>query len=289
MAKKDNDNTDDGKESKTITFEKLLAAHKQNLARKILAGETNLAKELEHLQAMEHRGKKSSAPADIAESEHETGEEIGIPERLRIKRAYTLTPVAREQRRSAGKKSSEKAPNKNWRHGLYARSTITAMKQCKSTCAKYPCELIAENKVSPGEACLDMVFVVQTYSAIMKAVKNKEYEDYNEMAAMNIARAIDVLRMCLEDIMRDGTIIKSEKINTEGKVIGFEIKPHPSLLVVPKMLAELGMTPQEAMITPRQIAKQGADDDDRENAATLMGSFMKMTERMRQGEKDNTV
>jgi len=122
-----------------------------------------------------------------------------------------------------------------------------------------------------------MVFVVQTYEAIMKAVKNKDYDGYNEIAAFNISQSIEVLRMCLEDIIRDGTMVKSEKFDTNGKVIGFEVKPHPSLLVVPKPLAELGMTPQEAMITPRQIARQGSEEEGAQTLADLIGGVKKLT------------
>ncbi|MCP4259107.1 MAG: hypothetical protein GY774_16600 [Planctomycetes bacterium] len=279
MAK--NKDKEDGS-GKELTFDKLLAAHKQNIGRKILAGETGLSRELEHLQELENKSKggKPSDLTDLPESQS-FEEEIGIPSSLYIPRHYTMTEAARKQRRDrqskGGKERAKKCPTPNWKHGKYARSTVTSMKPCKpNTCEKYPCELIAESKVRPGEACLDMVFVVQTYEAIMKAIKNEDYDNYNEIAAFNISQSIEVLRMCLEDIIRDGTMVKSNKLGADGKVIGFEIKPHPSLLVLPKLLAELGMTPQEAMITPRQIAKQGNEDDGMQTIADLFGRVQKL-------------
>ncbi len=120
---------------------------------------------------------------------------------------------------------------------------------------------------------MDMVFILQTFEAITNAVKNKEYDDFNDIAAFNISQAIEILRMCMEDILRDGTIVKSEKIDKEGNVIGTDLKPHPSMLVLPKLIAELGMTPQEAMITPRQIAKDGTEKEGVQTLAGLLSSI----------------
>lgn len=271
-----NGNSPDTGSRPELTFDKLLAAHRLNIGRKILAGETGLSRELEHLQELENKGKAAQDKSSIDNSQSPIEEEIGLPSRLRIPRNYTMTEAARKARSKGGKARAKKCPSPNWKHGKYARSTVTAMKTCKTSCDKYPCELIADNKVTPGEACLDMVFVVQTYEAIMMAVKNKEYDNYNEIAAFNISQSIEVLRMCLEDIIRDGTMVKSEKLSADGRVIGHEVKPHPSLLVVPKLLVELGMTPQEAMITPRQIAKQGSEEEGVKTIADLIGAVGKL-------------
>ncbi len=276
---------DDKKDtSDKLSADYLTKAYKINIARKIAAGETKLASELEYLRELENRQKKSGdSPGSTTPSVNRDSpleDEIGIPERLRIKRPYHMSEAAikqRQDRRSkGGKASAKKHPAKSWKHGKYAMSSVTTMKPCRTTCEKFPCELIEQNKVKPGEACLDMVFVIQTYEAIINAVKNNEYDGFNEIAAFNISQAIEVLRMCLEDIITDGTIVKSEKIDKEGNVIGFDIKPHPSMLSLPKLLAELGMTPQEAMITPRQIAKAGDVEDGIKSLADLMSGVGKL-------------
>ncbi len=259
---------------KKLSIDKLLDEHKQSLAGKILAGETGLSRELEEIIEMEGRRNSNSGSKSVASNPQP--EEIGVPSRLRVPRNYTMTDAARKARSKGGKARTRKCPAPNWKHGKYARTTVTAMKPCKTACEKYPCELIAENKVKPGETCLDMVFVIETYEAIMKALKDKNHDGYNEIAAFTISQSVEVLRMCLEDIIRDGTMVKSEKFNTSGQVIGHDIKPHPSLLVVPKLLAELGMTPQEAMITPRQIAKQGSEEEGVKTIADLIGSVGKL-------------
>ena len=247
--------------------DKSIDEYRKKIADKVMSGDFELA-ELRDL-----------------ENNQKAEEEIGIPSRLRIPRNYTMTQAAREARSKGGKARAKKCPAPNWKHGMYARSSVTTMKPCKTTCEKYPCELIEENKVEPGEACLDMVFVVQTYEAIIKAVKKKEYDDFNEIAAFNISQSIEVLRMCQEDIMREGTMVKSEKYDAFGRVIGYEIKPHPSLFAVIKLADKLGMTPQEAMITPRQIAKQGNEEEGVKSIGDLMGMVGALTKQRSENKK----
>ena len=76
--------------------------------------------------------------------------------------------------------------------------------------------------------------------------------------------------MLLEAIIRDGPIIMREKHDKDGKVFGHEYVSHPALIELPKMIANLGMTPQEFMATPRQISKQGTEEDGVKTIADLM-------------------
>lgn len=253
-----------------ISLDKLIKAHKINIARKIQAGETGLAKELEYLQSLEARqneaeGRKQKTP----NPNHE--HEIGIPEHLRVKRNYTMTVAAREQRSKAGKARADKGIKPNWKHGKYARSFIEgAIRPCKSSCHQYPCALIADGSVKPGSMCLDKAAVIQTYTAIINAVKNKKMDDYNDIASLTIAQSIQTLNMLLEDIIRDGTTIKRERTDAQGNVIGVDYVHHPALNALPKMIADLGMTPQEMMITPRALTKQITEDDGVKTIADIM-------------------
>jgi len=64
-------------------------------------------------------------------------EEVGIPRRLRVKRHYTMSPEALEQRRKVTRspaKAEAMQGNRNaFRHGMCARSFIAKMRPCKST------------------------------------------------------------------------------------------------------------------------------------------------------------
>lgn len=186
-------------------------------------------------------------------------EGIGIPQNLRIRRRYTMSDNAIKQRRDrrslGGKASAKKHPAKNWRTGKYARSAITTMRPCTTACDRYPCELIEIDKVTPGSACLDVAELVETYQAFLKAVKENKLDDYKEIVALDLAQMRGVLNMCLQAVQTDGPRILTEKINTDGDVIGHEIKSHPLISDVAKLAEKLGVTAESAMITEREIAK----------------------------------
>lgn len=266
-----------GGKSNDISLDKLIKAHKINIARKIQAGETGLAKELEHLQNLELR---QNTPASntvgtrSAVSLQSETDVIGIPDHLRIRRHYTMTPAAREVRRKGGRARAAKFPAPNWKHGKYAQSFIVkAIRPCKSTCRDYPCTLINEGSTKPGEPCLDKSAVIQMYSALNDAIKHKKYDEFNEIASLTIAQSLHTLHMLLEDVIRDGPTLKREKHNQLGEVIGYDYVTHPALLALPKMIADLGMTPQEFMATPRAIAKQSTEEEGAETLAQFLSNL----------------
>lgn len=258
-----------------LSAQELIRLAKASVINAIKAGKAGMAKELEHLLQLEKPQVKSNSNTTQTTTfpplaPQEGNEEIGIPESLKIRRSYTMTPAAREQRRKAGKKRAEKCPNPNWKHGRYAESFITSLKPCKTTCTKYPCSLINEGATEPGETCLDVSSIIQTARAIYKAMEHKDYNDFNGIANLTISKSMHVLKTLLEDIVRDGPTIKREKHNSEGKVIGHDIIHHPALNVLPKMIADLGMTPQEFMLTPRALTKQHSEEEGVKTIADLM-------------------
>ena len=275
MDNAQNPETTNPDQSNDISLDKLVRAHKINIARKIKAGETGLAKELEHLQNLEARLK---AEADVVKSKIRNPnskigdeDEIGIPEDLRIRRRYTMSDDARAARSKGGLARAEKCPTPNWKHGKYAQSFITgSIRPCKTTCKDYPCELIDDDSTKPGGACLDKAAVIQTYTAILDAVKNKKYDNFNEIASLTMAQSIQTLQMLLEDVIRDGPTLRREKWDKDGNVLGYEYVPHPALLTLPKMIADLGMTPQEFLATPRSVAKV----DDEEKGTESLAQFL---------------
>ena len=263
-------------ETNDLSLKELVKAHKTNIARKIKAGETGLAKELEHLQRLEAEDGRLKAEGGKSETRNpklET-EEYGIPEHLRIKRGYTMSDAARAARSKGGIARAKECPTPNWKHGKYAQSFITgSIRPCKTTCKDYPCELIEEGNTKPGGACLDKDAVIQTYTAILAAEKNKKYDNFNEIASLTIAQSIQTLQMLLEDVIRDGPTLKREKWDKDGKVLGHEYVPHPALLTLPKMIADLGMAPSEFLATPRSVAKVDDEDKGTESLAQFLSKL----------------
>lgn len=215
--------------------------------------------------------------------------EIGIPESLRVRRRYTMSPEAVEQRRNAAQspaKSEGMAGNRNnWQHGHYAKQFINKLKPCKSTCLHYPCSLVEEGQVEPGEDCLDKADVINFYRAIHNAINKKEYEQFNDLAALQIANAIKVIDMLIEDIIRDGTVVKREKYDAKGNKV-IEYVTHPSLFALPKLIADLGLNPAEFMITPRSIARAGAEDAGGNTLAEILSRAGKVFKRKNDEEEE---
>jgi len=208
--------------------------------------------------------------------------EIGIPESLCFKRSYTMSDAAFAARRRNTKKSTgprtKEGKNKcklnAWKHGKYAQNYILhKIKPCLSSCSHYPCELVKDGSTEPGGQCLDKSAVIQYYAAICEAVKNKKYDDFNELAAFTLAEQIHVVRTLMEDIQRDGTMLKRYKYDKDGNKLDYEVVPHPSLLSLAKLIDSLNLTPAEMMITPLALAKQKTDNKKAKALSVLMSGF----------------
>ena len=286
-----------------VTPQYLLKLHKLKLAQKIQSGETGLFEEFRKLKELEKQITPEAAPSasssQPASSDHPEGagtpteeEEIGIPQRLLTKRHYTLTPAAIEARRKNAKcRKPGNEGNKNaWKTGLHAQDFITGrIKPCLSTCPLFEeCELVSDGYTKPGDVCMDKAAVIETYSAIMEAIKGTsadKYDDFNSIAALMNAETIHVCRMLLEQIIKEGGVVKREKYDNKGVLHSIEYVPHPNLMALPKIIADLGLTPRELNITPKAI-KDGKDSE--EQGKTLAGIMSDLNRRARgdQEKKD---
>jgi hypothetical protein len=244
-----------------LSADDLRKLHKANLLKKVKAGEVGLVDEIEKLQRLEQREQSSQSD--------EQEEEPGIPKKLRIPRKYTLTPEALKQRQDAAKspnKSTSMEGNNNaWKHGQYSKNRIAGfIRPCKSTCDHYPCSMIENGETKPGAPCLDKTNLLQTFVAIQKALTEKEnenrFDDINEIVAFQVAGSLQIVEMLIEDIIRDNTICRSENYDGFGRIIGYDIKSHPSLFVLPKMIDKLGVTLNDLFITPKMIEKNKTEE-----------------------------
>ncbi len=218
-------------------------------------------------------------------------EQVGIPKDMRVnRRLYTMSDVALEARQknaqlSTGPKTDEgkaRSSRNAWRHGLYSQTLITGMlgRPCRTTCSKFKdCSLITDGAVCPGEACLDKQFVAEAFGNIIESIKDGNHDSFQEMASLEIAGAIDILRMLKEAVKEDGVVIKSAKLDTKGQEIGYEYKLHPAMPAYNKLLVDLNFTPSDFNQTPAAISKieKGKKDSDTvESLADLMGKAAKL-------------
>jgi len=208
--------------------------------------------------------------------------ENGIDDEHKVKRSYTMSDKALEARRNNAQKSTgptteegKQTSSRNaWKHGIYARTFLLGKlgKPCLTTCDKYPCDLVTDNAVEPGQTCLEKQHVAETFDAIINKIQDKGHEAFTHIAALEMAGAIQILREAKEAILADGIILKTVKVDSNGDAIGTEYKPHPAWSIYTKMLTDLGITPQDFVMTPREIAKaeKGLDPEEVENAASIM-------------------
>lgn len=258
----------------------LLRFAKKSLINSVNAGEPAPVQDLERIVDLEERLKKLTNPAPPAEPpDDHRDDEHGIPDRLRIRRRYSMTSAAKDQRKRAAnskKKSESMKGNKNaWKTGEFAQGLLRrAFRPCLSTCPHYPCGLVSGGQSEPGEMCLDKVRFARSLEAVQTAIRSGRLEDLKDLAAVKLAGAMEVVDRLIGDILEDGTLIKSEKFDKMGGVIGHEIVPHPSLFSLHKLFQSLGLSLDQFMITPLAVSKQKIEGKKAKTLADLMsGNF----------------
>ena len=261
---------------KKLTPEFLTKRYKAELFKKIIAGETSLANEIEKVITLE---KKLNAPPTPEEEEEATG----FPAESRIKRPYTLSPEALEARRKNAQKSTgpvteegkRRASRNSWRHGLYASSFMMQIGQpCKSTCPKFgTCSVVNEGGVSPGDECLDKQHLLEAGMAISKALREKDLDDLKDLVAVELAGSLDILRRLKEDILAYGTIVKEKMVDKDGLLTGWKLKNNPSLIAFSKFCADMGLTFTDFLITTKSLDKANTDKEAPQTIADILSGI----------------
>ncbi len=206
-------------------------------------------------------------------------EEDPIFDRLTVKtRKYTLSEKALEARRqnaqnSTGPKTEEgkqASARNSWKHGLHSQRRILAYgKPCKTTCPKYPCKLVTDGETEPGKDCLDKEYLAESMHAIATALESGDLTDLKNIVTLQLGQSLSVIDELQASILQYGVYMKSEKIGKDGKVIGYEIKPNPSLLPLSNLLKAAGVTLPDFMITPREINRDKSDREAMETVADI--------------------
>jgi len=261
------------------------------LFKKVEGGETGKVDDLNKLLKLERTLIGDQEPAD------EEPEIDPVLERLKVKkRSYTLSEAALAARRnnaqlSTGPKTAEgkaSSSRNNWRHGMYAESRILGLgKPCKSTCPKFPCSLIDEGAVEPGGDCSDKEHLVKACKAIEKALKDGSLDDLKDITTLHMAETLQVIGDLQGAILEFGPYMKSEKMDKDGKVIGYELKPNPALLPLSNLIKAFGLTMPEFMITPAAVERKKSDDKAVETIADIFrgaGAALALAKEKKEGK-----
>jgi len=204
-----------------------------------------------------------------------------FPDRLHVaKPQFTRSPAQIEQTRKnlerinsqklqTGPKTpggKSKSSRNAIKHGLYAQSYMSLLKPCFTTCPEYPCSLVEEGRTAPGDHCLEKQHFVEALDAIQKAMRDKKFDDLNDMIALELAAQQDLIRKLREHVAAHGALVKSIKKITVSKddstteTEHVEYKLHPALLALPQLAEKFGLTLPDAMLTPRELARHKIDE-----------------------------
>ena len=234
------------------------------LKQRIDAGEKGLADQLEKLLKLQ-----SSLEAELDQAAE--ADEDPLLERLTVKtNKYTMTPAALEARRQNAQKSTgpktdegkEISSRNAWKHGLHSRNRVLGFgKPCRTTCPHYPCSLVNDGETSPGKDCLDKEYLAETMHAISKALETGDLHDLKGVVTLQLGQSLQVIDELQASILQYGVYMKSEKLDKTGQVIGYELKPNPSLLPLSNLLKAAGVTLPEFMATPAAIERKKSSDE----------------------------
>ena len=251
------------------TTKELIKTLRENITAKLNRGETGVAKDLRELHDLEKLLERETPPP----------ENVREGEPIRVKRSYTVSEAVIaankiNSSKSTGPTSTEgkAASSKNgWKHGKYAQSRILGMgKPCRSTCTDFPCSLVEEGKCKPGSDCLDKEHLLEACLAIERALKEQDYGDFNSLMVMEMGESLQVIRELRAAILEHGTVVESAKVDKNGVVIGYELKPHPALLALPNLMKNMGISFTDFMMTPAAIERKKTDN---ETVATIADIF----------------
>jgi len=193
-----------------------------------------------------------------------------------IAQRKAAAPAAARARSPAGKKASSR---NHWVHGRYAKGQLAAMggKPCQTTCPKYPCVFVTEEKTKAGQSCLEAVDVQRlehVAEAILQAVDGGDASALNQIASLEMAGNLDILHRLRSEIASRGVLIEKALFSSDGKQIGADLIENPALKTLVKLCSEMGFNLAEFVATPAAKAKIVGEQEERETAATITRRLM---------------
>lgn len=225
------------------------------------------------------------------------------PAKPRRKRKLSEAELA--QRRAASKKGAAAATGPRtpegkarssrnaWKHGMdsavhrgfFANGLGPLVqatgKPCRTTCPKYPCSLVDDGQVKPGDSCMDKTTYVQAFAAIIDAVENKSMDGMHGLMAAEIASTLQMLHDLKAQVTELGPMIGIPMLTSEGEVVtrkdGSEVMgkwvPNPGWPVVLKTLEVLGISLPEALATPQAQSKAKVEKDNADAMQQALGGI----------------
>lgn len=193
-------------------------------------------------------------------------------------RPYTMSDAALEQRRAASLNAREHATgpvteegkarsSRNaWKHGLRSAAgpmlwrdiSLVGMfgKPCRTTCVKYPCDIVEDGHTTAGGDCLDKQVYMEAFDALSAVLRTGDVTHGHAMMAAQLSGAVELLQQLREEVAEKGVIIDVPMVGKKGEIIGYKPEANPALFHYTKLLEKIGLSLPELMATPRAVQKR---------------------------------
>lgn len=196
-----------------------------------------------------------------------------IPRGNRVKRNYTVSQTAIDQRIQAGK-SSKPPNNNNFIHGKYAQTVLRSLPPCRSKCELFEdCEYVLSKETKPGDVCLGQKQLMSDIVAVLEAQAGK-FDKLEQSLGITMGKELTIIKNMMSDVIEDGTTIFESKINKDGVEIGQVLKSHPHLPLLPKMLESFGISLKDSVLTKKEKEKSDNMNKNSDNLASLLSNFL---------------
>jgi hypothetical protein len=256
--------------SEKLSPEFLLKRYKVEIFKKIQEGALGLASEIDRIARLEKTLQENPDSPEAKKEIEESLNEItyGIPEKLKVKRPYTLSPEALRARQENAQKSTgprteegkaRSAANGkagNWKHGLYSQSIVRrTFGLCTAQCEKFPCRAVEGGETEKGELCLDHEGLPGKIKVLVEAAQSGDLKGVKEINAVLLAMFTEQLERMMLNVHWDGALVKEEMFDKYGSLLGHKLKNHPNLGPIIDGMAKLGITFEDMRMTPKELQK----------------------------------
>lgn len=270
-----------------LSGEYMLKCYKVEVFKKIREGVTGLASEIDRIARLEKTLQENPESPEAKKEIEDSLNEIsyGIPEKLKVKRPYTLSPEALRARQQNAQKSTgprteegkarsaQNGKAGGWKHGLYSKSIVRkTFGLCNKQCEKYPCQAVENDETEKGELCLDHDGLPAKIKVLVDAAQNGDIKGVKEINAVLLAMFTEQLERMLLNVHWDGALVKEEMFDKYGTLLGHKLKNHPNIGPIIDGMAKLGITFEDMRLTPKELQRTRDADKDRKTLAEALSA-----------------
>jgi hypothetical protein len=187
-------------------------------------------------------------------------------------------------------KGKEIASRNALKLGIHSQRMMNFIRPCYKTCPEYPCVLVQEGATEPGSHCLEKHSFATSLDAIHDAMMLGNHKDFKGLMAVELASNLEVVKTLRDHIMESPLTLSikttsiTDKDNNTIVTEQRELKNNPALLPYTQLLRDLGVNFKEALLTPREIAR---NDIAEKEVETLSDKVARLAKRFKSKASDD--